>query len=70
MTFSAGAPGAYYYWATAGGDTLEGRPYKEDSQLYGAFIVDPPGDGSCQIACSSLECGATASCRRNRLMFR
>ena len=43
VTFLTGAPGAYYYWATAGGDTLGGRPYKEDSQLYGAFIVDPPG---------------------------
>jgi manganese oxidase len=43
VTFSAGAPGAYYYWATAGGDTAVGRPYKEDSQLHGAFIVDPPG---------------------------
>jgi FtsP/CotA-like multicopper oxidase with cupredoxin domain len=43
LTFSTGTPGAYYYWATAGGDTLEGRPYKEDSQLHGAFIVDPPG---------------------------
>jgi len=43
VTFSAGAPGAYYYWATAGGDTIGGRPYKEDSQLHGAFIVDPPG---------------------------
>lgn len=43
MTFSTGAPGAYYYWATAGGDTLGGKPYKEDSQLHGAFIVDPPG---------------------------
>jgi FtsP/CotA-like multicopper oxidase with cupredoxin domain len=43
VTFSAGAPGAYYYWATAGGDTIAGRPYKEDSQLHGAFIVDPPG---------------------------
>ncbi len=43
LTFSAGAPGAYYYWATAGGDTLGGRPYKEDSQLHGAFIVDPTG---------------------------
>lgn len=43
LTFSAGVPGAYYYWATAGGDTLEGRPCKEDSQLHGAFIVDPPG---------------------------
>jgi FtsP/CotA-like multicopper oxidase with cupredoxin domain len=43
VTFSTGAPGAYYYWATAGGDTLAGRPYKEDSQLHGAFIVDPRG---------------------------
>jgi manganese oxidase len=43
VTFQAGEPGAYYYWATAGGDTLNGRPYKEDSQLSGAFVVDPPG---------------------------
>jgi len=43
LTFPTGAPGAYYYWASAGGDTLNGRPYKEDSQLHGAFIVDPPG---------------------------
>jgi manganese oxidase len=42
-TFPAGNPGAYYYWATAGGDTLEGRPYKEDGQLAGALIVDPVG---------------------------
>ena len=41
--FEAGAVGAYYYWATAGGDTLNGRPYKEDSQMSGAFIVDPVG---------------------------
>jgi len=43
VTFAAGAPGAYYYWATAGGDTIGGKPYKEDSQLHGAFIVDPTG---------------------------
>jgi FtsP/CotA-like multicopper oxidase with cupredoxin domain len=43
VTFSTGAPGAYYYWASAGGDTLGGKPYKEDSQLHGAFIVDPRG---------------------------
>ncbi|HEY1469386.1 MAG TPA: hypothetical protein VGF61_10105, partial [Candidatus Acidoferrum sp.] len=35
VIFAAGAPGAYYYWATAGGDTLGDRPYKEDSQLHG-----------------------------------
>jgi FtsP/CotA-like multicopper oxidase with cupredoxin domain len=44
VRFTAGEPGAYYYWASAGGDTLNGRPYKEDSQLNGVFIVDPPGD--------------------------
>jgi FtsP/CotA-like multicopper oxidase with cupredoxin domain len=43
ITFSTGAPGAYYYWATAGGDMLGDRPYKEDGLLHGAFIVDPPG---------------------------
>lgn len=43
-TFQAGEPGAYYYWASAGGDTLNGRPYREDSQLNGAFIVDPAGN--------------------------
>jgi len=43
VTFPAGAPGAYYYWATAGGDTIGGMPYQEDSQLHGAFIVDPRG---------------------------
>ena len=43
VTFKAGAPGAYYYWASAGGDTIDGKPYKEDSQLHGAFIIDPPG---------------------------
>jgi FtsP/CotA-like multicopper oxidase with cupredoxin domain len=41
VTFQSGEPGAYYYWASAGGDTLNGRPYKQDSQLSGAFIVDP-----------------------------
>ena len=39
VAFEAGKAGAYYYWATAGGDTWMGRPYKEDSQLGGALIV-------------------------------
>jgi FtsP/CotA-like multicopper oxidase with cupredoxin domain len=43
LNFSAGVPGTYQYWATAGGDLNRGRPYHEDSQLAGAFIVDPPG---------------------------
>jgi FtsP/CotA-like multicopper oxidase with cupredoxin domain len=68
VTFSAGTPGAYYYWATAGGDTLGGRPYKEDSQLHGAFIVDPPG-AVASDRYSSLGCGATVSSRRNHSMF-
>lgn len=42
-TFRAGKPGTYYYWASAGGDTWNGRPYKDDSLLNGAFIVDPIG---------------------------
>lgn len=41
--FTAGAAGTYQYWATAGGPTNLGRPFQIDSQLAGAFIVDPPG---------------------------
>jgi len=40
LTFVAGAPGTYFYWAktvTPGDD----RPYLADSQLNGVFIVDP-----------------------------
>ena len=46
LEFAAGAPGTYEYWASAGGSmahTTHGRPYREDSQLAGAFIVDPRG---------------------------
>lgn len=43
VEFQAGEPGAYYYWASAGGDTWSGFPYKDDSQLSGAFIVDAAG---------------------------
>lgn len=42
--FSAGAAGTYQYWASVAGELSRGgRPFKEDSQLAGAFIVDPPG---------------------------
>jgi manganese oxidase len=44
VRFSAGAAGTYQYWASAGGELLGGRPFKEDSQLAGAFIVDSPGE--------------------------
>ncbi len=42
LRFSAGAPGTYFYWATTTGATLAGRR-TVDSQLHGAFIVDPAG---------------------------
>jgi manganese oxidase len=44
--FPTGAPGTYEYYASAGGDLAHsdhGRPFGEDSQLAGAFIVDPRG---------------------------
>ena len=43
LRFSAGVPGTYQYWASAGEDLKGRHPYREDSQLAGAFIVDPPG---------------------------
>jgi FtsP/CotA-like multicopper oxidase with cupredoxin domain len=39
IAFNAGAPGSYYYWAGFPGVTMEERN-GEDSQLYGALIVD------------------------------
>ncbi len=40
--FLADAEGTYYYWAAKAGTEFMDRMY-EDSQLNGAFIVDPPG---------------------------
>jgi FtsP/CotA-like multicopper oxidase with cupredoxin domain len=42
VKFQAGAPGTYYYWATTRAGDLIGRPTK-DTQLNGAFVVDPSG---------------------------
>jgi FtsP/CotA-like multicopper oxidase with cupredoxin domain len=42
VRFAAGAPGTYHYWATTRGANLNARRGAE-SQLGGAFIVDPPG---------------------------
>ena len=45
FAFSAGTPGTYYYWGATAADTLPSaieRP-GSDSQLSGAFIVDPRG---------------------------
>jgi FtsP/CotA-like multicopper oxidase with cupredoxin domain len=46
LRFSSGTAGTYQYWASTAQDlkrTRHGRPYGEDSQLAGAFVVDPPG---------------------------
>jgi FtsP/CotA-like multicopper oxidase with cupredoxin domain len=40
--FLAGVPGTYHYWATSTGRPLVQRG-DVDSQLHGAFVVDPPG---------------------------
>ncbi|HEX2721653.1 MAG TPA: multicopper oxidase domain-containing protein, partial [Gemmatimonadaceae bacterium] len=40
ITFEAGAPGTYYYWGTTKDHGLDDRG-PEESQLSGAFIVDP-----------------------------
>lgn len=40
--FLAGSPGTYHYWATTTARPLAARG-DVDSQLNGAFIVDPPG---------------------------
>jgi manganese oxidase len=42
VRFKAGEPGAYYYWASTTDSTLE-RRMPIETQLAGAFIVDPPG---------------------------
>lgn len=42
IRFRAGAPGTYFYWATTGKESI-GNRFGADSQLSGAFIVDPPG---------------------------
>jgi FtsP/CotA-like multicopper oxidase with cupredoxin domain len=42
VSFKAGAPGSYFYWATTTGSTIEQRRAIE-TQLAGGFIIDPPG---------------------------
>jgi manganese oxidase len=42
IRFAAGAPGTYHYWATTAGSALFRRDAME-SQLGGAFIVNPKG---------------------------
>jgi manganese oxidase len=43
VTFIAGDPGTYYYWASTGYDVpIDERP-TWDTELSGAFVIDPPG---------------------------
>lgn len=42
VRFTAGRAGTYYYWGTTTGTPMENNRWS-DSQLSGAFIVDPPG---------------------------
>lgn len=42
ISFAAGAPGTYFYWGTTTHKPIVKRS-GVDSQLQGAFIIDPPG---------------------------
>ena len=42
VSFEAGDPGTYFYWATTTHRSVDERN-GSDSQLHGAFIIDPPG---------------------------
>jgi FtsP/CotA-like multicopper oxidase with cupredoxin domain len=41
VTFSAGAQGTYFYWASRNGGENTSQRRREDAQLNGAFVVDP-----------------------------
>ena len=43
LSFVAGAPGTYFYWARTSTEFLDRPPVFADAQLNGAYIVDPPG---------------------------
>ncbi len=43
LSFIAGAPGTYFYWARTVSPPESDQPYLADAQLNGAFIIDPPG---------------------------
>ncbi|HEV8149268.1 MAG TPA: multicopper oxidase domain-containing protein [Gemmatimonadales bacterium] len=45
VRFAAGAPGSYFYWATTSNSSIS-RRLGPDSQLSGAFIVDPKSPDS------------------------
>lgn len=43
VTFLAGAPGTYYYWAATGYDVPIDERLTWDTELSGAFVIDPRG---------------------------
>ena len=43
FTFAAGVPGTYYYWAAADAATPLNQRRGADTQLTGAFVIDPAG---------------------------
>ena len=43
FTFLAGSPGTYFYWGATEAATLLGQRRGADTQLTGAFVVDPRG---------------------------
>ena len=43
ITFEAGAPGTYYYWAAPDASMTMALRRGRDTQMGGAFVVDPPG---------------------------
>ena len=45
ISFPAGEPGTYFYWGSTMSDPVDRRS-GIDSQLHGAFIIDPPGGPS------------------------
>lgn len=44
VTFLAGAPGTYFYWASRNGAETTSQRRREDAQLNGAFVVDTGAD--------------------------
>ncbi len=46
LSFPAGEPGTYFYYARTSPDYPERPPLREDAQMNGAFIVDDPRDPS------------------------
>lgn len=43
LRFIAGAPGTYFYWGTTSGAASVADWFSTESQLNGAFIIDPKG---------------------------